>query len=101
MHQSVLTPALSDLPVPERDLLFAETLAFMVERGYDLVAPGEPATVVRGIHVATDDTAGAAYIKLCDANVERTVGYAKNVNVDLGKDGQVIGVEILYPAKAA
>lgn len=44
----------------------------------------------------TQDTeAQAGYLTLKDAKVAQTVEYSKNVILDLDKDGEVVGIEVL------
>lgn len=49
-----------------------------------------------------DEEADALYILLVpepEAAIERTVELGERLHVDLGPDGQPIGVEILYPTR--
>ena len=43
-----------------------------------------------------DKDADALYISLIEGKVKETVKVAENVLVDLGEDGKVIGIEILW-----
>lgn len=98
VHEDLNTP-LDGMPDSVRDQQVAETLAFMAARGYDFVAPGEPATVVRQVNVTTDDRTGTSHVTLNDSPKTRTIEYSDAVKLDLGAAGQVVGVRIQHPQR--
>lgn len=53
------------------------------------------------MNISYDEKAQAAYLSLRDeGTVARTVEIAGGVNIDKDSEGAVIGVELLYPARA-
>lgn len=49
--------------------------------------------------LTVDDSTDAAYLKIRYADVDRTMKVHNEVNLDLDKDGNVVGVEILRSDK--
>ncbi len=45
-----------------------------------------------------DEQAGALYIRISEANFDHTKTLDDNRRLDFGKDGTLIGIEILYPS---
>lgn len=51
--------------------------------------------VVRAVEAQYDPMARAAYIRLADEEVERTVALSDSVNLDVGLNGGLVGIEVL------
>ncbi len=54
---------------------------------------------MRDLLISYDPAARAAYIKIRQGRVERTKEEAPGLYADIGKDGQLMGVEILDPKR--
>ncbi|MBI3615428.1 MAG: DUF2283 domain-containing protein [Candidatus Omnitrophica bacterium] len=48
------------------------------------------------MEIAYDIQAKAAYIKLSDDRVAKTIEYADFINLDLDDKGQLVGIELLW-----